>query len=274
MYYLEPSFSFDLELADDERFMQDLIESGTRCVAVSLCRTGHQSYEAQEAELLHFEERMDKVAKLCRFNYVHVSYGELWCLCNVDEQARQFAVGRTLDICRRAAKYDVEYIVVHTNGVDFQGENRGEAIRALRRSLLELAKDSPLPIAVENLPRTSLGNSLAEMREILDGMPENIKFLFDVNHVFLDKIPDFVRGMKEKLVALHVSDCDEKDERHWLPGKGVIDWQEFIGTLEEIGYRGAFNYEVTMGSSASNFGNSPQQVVANHKWLFDTYNQE
>ncbi len=156
-------------------------------------------------------------------------------------------------------------------------------MQALRRSLFELAKESPIPVAAENLPRTCLGNTLKEMQKITEGMPENIRFVFDVNHVFQDDVGDFVRGMKGRLAALHVSDCDGVDERHWLPEEGVIDWQAFIAALEEVGYDGAFNYEVAMISTAEvndpkysaggrRFFYTPQEVAANYKTLFEKYN--
>ena len=33
------------------------------------------------------------------------------------------------------------------------------------------------------------------------------------------------------------------DEKHWMPGKGVVDWGGFARALRAIGFRGPFNYE-------------------------------
>ena len=40
---------------------------------------------------------------------------------------------------------------------------------------------------------------------------------------------------------------DRKNERHWLPGEGVIDWTELLSALVESGYEGPFIYEASKG---------------------------
>ena len=41
-------------------------------------------------------------------------------------------------------------------------------------------------------------------------------------------------------MTLHVSDFDGVDERHWMPGKGIVDWNDVIAALVEVGYEGPF----------------------------------
>ena len=33
-------------------------------------------------------------------------------------------------------------------------------------------------------------------------------------------------------------------DRHWLPGKGIINWPALMGTLEEIGFTGPRTFEL------------------------------
>jgi sugar phosphate isomerase/epimerase len=49
----------------------------------------------------------------------------------------------------------------------------------------------------------------------------------------------------DRLLTLHISDNDGIDERHWLPGQGIINWPGFIRALESSNYAGAFVYETT-----------------------------
>lgn len=42
-----------------------------------------------------------------------------------------------------------------------------------------------------------------------------------------------------------MSDYDRKNERHWLPGEGVIDWNELLSVLIDSGYKGPFIYEAS-----------------------------
>ncbi len=45
-------------------------------------------------------------------------------------------------------------------------------------------------------------------------------------------------------MSSHVSDYDYIDERHWLPGEGDIPWYDLYNALLEIGYTGAWMYEI------------------------------
>ena len=65
----------------------------------------------------------------------------------------------------------------------------------------------------------------------------------DVNHLLWDNAEDAVLDFGDRIYTLHISDYDKVDERHWLPGKGVIDWKKLIQNLQKIGYQGVFNYE-------------------------------
>ena len=40
-------------------------------------------------------------------------------------------------------------------------------------------------------------------------------------------------------------DYDYIDERHWLPGEGDIPWYDLYKTLLEVGYTGAWMYEIS-----------------------------
>ena len=37
---------------------------------------------------------------------------------------------------------------------------------------------------------------------------------------------------------------DFKDEKHWLPGEGDIDWQKLYNDLLAVGYNGMWLYEL------------------------------
>ena len=38
---------------------------------------------------------------------------------------------------------------------------------------------------------------------------------------------------------------DGVDERHWMPGKGIVDWNDVIAALVEVGYEGPFTFELS-----------------------------
>ena len=45
---------------------------------------------------------------------------------------------------------------------------------------------------------------------------------------------------------MHVSDYDFINERHWLPGEGLLDWQSVLAAIKEIGYKGSWLYEINL----------------------------
>ena len=56
-------------------------------------------------------------------------------------------------------------------------------------------------------------------------------------------LPDVVRRLGARLMALHLSDYDGVDEKHDMPGRGVLHWKSFMQTLRDVEYDGPFNYE-------------------------------
>lgn len=99
-------------------------------------------------------------------------------------------------------------------------------------------------LAVENLPRTCIGNSSDEMLYIFENAP-SIDICFDVNHLLGEKSENFGYKVGNKIKTLHISDYDEINERHWLPGKGVINWNSILDALVQSDYNGPFMFEIT-----------------------------
>lgn len=173
-------------------------------------------------------------------------------LSAADEKDRIRAVSRFRAHYAAVKEFGCEYIVVHPSAetVEHSKAGRDERIGQLRKSLLEIendVKEMGVKVALEFLPRFCLGNSLNEIERILDGMHEEIfGVCFDVNHIMgqYPLIPEITRKLGKRLFTTHISDYDGIDECHWLPGNGIIDWKGFLDALEEIGYRGPFNYEI------------------------------
>ena len=111
--------------------------------------------------------------------------------------------------------------------------------------LADVAVKNGAVLAVEDLPRTCLGNCSAEILELTRGH-DALKVCFDTNHLLGGEDPAaFVRAVGHKLVTLHVSDYDFIDERHWLPGEGDIDWNSIVEALRDVDYQGVFMYEIS-----------------------------
>ncbi len=99
-----------------------------------------------------------------------------------------------------------------------------------------------MKLAVECLPRACLCNTSSEMLALLEGIP-SIYVTIDTNHIFQEAHAHFIHAMGSRIINTHVADNDGVDERHWLPGKGIIDFPAIVQALEDVGYTGSFNFE-------------------------------
>lgn len=180
---------------------------------------------------------------------VHIPFGWDYDVSDPDpvlqERCRQYILF-TLELAKGLGKY--EKAILHTSFEPIDPERREARIAALRKTLQEIGplieKDYQARLAVEDLPRTCLGNSSAEMQRIL-GDNLSVDVCFDVNHLLGEKSEHFGLVMGERIKTVHISDYDEVNERHWLPGKGVINWNGVVDALVKSGYEGPFMFEVT-----------------------------
>jgi sugar phosphate isomerase/epimerase len=123
-------------------------------------------------------------------------------------------------------------------------------------------------VAIELLPRTCLGNTVEELGELIRRLgDETFGVCLDVNHLMdrYGELPDEIRKLGPRLITTHLSDYDGVDEKHWLPGRGVIDWKAVKEALGEIGYKGPFNYECHLPGDTP--GERIQAVEENFRWL-------
>jgi sugar phosphate isomerase/epimerase len=67
---------------------------------------------------------------------------------------------------------------------------------------------------------------------------------FDTNHLLGEKIEEFIKNVGNKIATVHISDYDFKNERHWLPGEGDINWTSLMTELNNIGYDGPLMHEL------------------------------
>ncbi len=204
---------------------------------------------SEQYEALDFDE----VASLSKDNDVkiwtiHLPYS---LFVRVDLSRPELAAGTVEfygDIIRKGSAIGVERYVVHPSGEPVETD---AAQRALRMdcakkhlaALADIAECYGATIAVEDLPRSCLGRTIAEMDEILSAHT-SLRICLDTNHLLTEKVPDFIRHFGDRIVTTHISDCDFVNERHWLPGEGDNDWQDIFSAFREVNYSGIWLYEV------------------------------
>lgn len=166
---------------------------------------------------------------------------------NLDAQIRKNTLEHDGELIKRFSEwFGSKIFVIHACLEPVADGERAERLKYSRESLSALADTAAGVggvIAVENLPRSCLGNTAAEMLWLTENDPR-LRFCFDTNHLLLESHEVFVSAIADRTVTLHVSDYDFRNERHWMPGEGKIDWPKLISLLENNGYEGPFMYEV------------------------------
>lgn len=151
----------------------------------------------------------------------------------------------------KASKIGVDKFIIHASGEPIEDGERGVRMETAKKSLCALATyaaERGACVLVENLPRTCLGRNSSEILELL-GAHKDLKACFDTNHLLGQDYVDFIHAIGKNIATTHISDYDFKDERHWLPGEGKIDWQRLIGALADVGYDEMWLYEIGLKAS-------------------------
>lgn len=141
------------------------------------------------------------------------------------------------------------------------------SVQAFAR-LAPVARRCGVRIAVEALPRTCLGNTVDELVQILETLPADVfGVCIDTNHLMTQHVilPDNIRRLGGRLLEIHASDYDGIDEKHEMPGTGVVAWPAVMKALGDVGFAGPFNYEVGFGPIP--LAERIRSLEENFRWL-------
>ena len=163
-----------------------------------------------------------------------------------DKAVRQNTVQVLSEIIRRSGDIGIDKCVVHPSAEVRQECNRDERIACGQETLAALAAvggECGVTVCVENLPRLNIGRDSSEVERLMQA-DSRLKACLDTNHFLTEDVVCAIRRLGDRIVTLHVSDCDRVNERHWLPGEGNLDWHAIVQALCEVGYGGLWMYEI------------------------------
>lgn len=226
----------------------------------ALAQSGVQTLEVMPASLMNGGQGpTDAAIDILRASRlevasVHVPFGPGYDFSLADAgQARKGMEQSIMAGVDLTARLGAGIMVVHASGEPVEQADRqlrlGRAVESLA-AIGERAARCGIRVAIELLPRTCLGNTADEMLWMLDALGDSGTFgaCMDTNHS-MDRhadVPGDIRRLGSHLIATHVNDYDGVDEKHWLPGQGVLDWKAILTALDQIGYTGPFNFECTL----------------------------
>ena len=154
---------------------------------------------------------------------------------------------------RLSAIFRPQRLVLHPSSEPISDGERETRLQNSANSIGRLAlaaKEIGAVLCIENLPRTCLGRDSGEIMRLIGDFPE-VMVCFDSNHLLQEEHARFFETVGSRIGTIHASDYDRRDERHWLPGEGVIDWPDFLRRLRASGYKGVFMHEVRAGENAT-----------------------
>ena len=218
---------------------------------------------------IDYPNRSADISRLAKDNGVNISsvhlpfapFGKI-DPASLDADVRAYVVKVQSELIRAAGAAGVGIAVIHPSGEPYKDEERAQRIAVASdviAKLVDVANESGVTVALENIPRTCLCRTHDEMLTFLDNIPD-LRVCFDTNHCLIEDNCDYIRAVGNKIVTLHVSDYDFIDEKHWLPGEGKNDWEGILRALEEVDYSGRFLYE-TGGAAKC------REIYANYKNL-------
>lgn len=182
----------------------------------------------------------------------HLPFSQKIDISILNDSARLACIeflAETIEICREIGP---RKLVLHPSYEPIADEEREQRILNSIASIGILRGQAALigaELCIEDLPRTCLGRNSEELLRIIAPYPE-VKICFDTNHLLSEELLHFVETCGDRIGTVHISDYDKINERHWLPGKGVIDWPALYAELMKTGYKGVFMYELKGGEGS------------------------
>lgn len=177
---------------------------------------------------------------------VHMPYSRTLDISMIDDVKRAENVQYMKDMMRVAGIFQPQYLVLHPSAEPIAPDEREQRLANSHASIGELApvaKEIGAVLCIENLPRTCLGQNGEEMMRLIEGYDE-VGLCFDTNHLLYQSHADYLKVVeKGKIKTVHLSDYDFADERHLIPGEGLIDNQALWAGIKENGYDGIMMFE-------------------------------
>ncbi len=184
---------------------------------------------------------------------LHLPFGGMWDISSEEPAIRQKAIKGLKVLLQWVGKMGIGIAVLHPSYEPIPSDRRQSRMEIASESIQVLGRFGEahgVTLAVENLPRTCLGNCADEIRALVD-QGKSASVCFDVNHLLKETHREFIQKAGDYFVTTHLSDYDRVDEKHWLPGDGCIDWEELVQLLEAKHYKGRYLFELNEASSPS-----------------------
>lgn len=198
------------------------------------------------------------------------THGRLEGLRDHPEKDAEVVENCRLD-CIATAALGAPYCVVHTVTTIHMGADAPEELMyrlnyELFKRIIPFAKQEGIKIATETFgdaPKKGCIDFFGDFTHFQKGfadicadpeLRDHIAICMDTGHTnkstrFAGNPPvgEVIRALGSAIEVLHLHDNNTLTDQHKPPMTGSIDWTDVMKALEEIGYRGYYNMEISLG---------------------------
>ncbi len=181
---------------------------------------------------------------------IHSPLDKTLDLCSTSDGTRLLALEAVITAIDSASELGKANVVIHpaNNPSD---EKVNEQWNKLKYELLEIsryASNKKINLCVEN---TLVDDGLELFIRIMDSpMYSNIGWCLDSSHLTISgDMISFIEKYGHRIVDVHLSDTNAKDDHHLLPFQGKIDWEKLFHLIKKKKSIEFIHLEVMMSKS-------------------------
>jgi sugar phosphate isomerase/epimerase len=171
---------------------------------------------------------------------VHLPYENCDDFWSESGTVRENIVNKHLKWLEDCAKFDVPVAVMHiTDRSSLPDAPSKNGINSLEK-IVRKAEELKIKLAVENISRPDYLDCV-----FWELQSEYLGFCYDSSHDWLysKNKTELLKKWKHILNAIHLSDNDGIFDRHWLPGEGIVNWNDLAETFSGS-FHGCLTLEV------------------------------
>lgn len=174
---------------------------------------------------------------------IHIPYNDCDDLWSESKTTRAAIVRKYTGWLNDCAQHQIPIMVMHiTDSLNLPspGQCAVYGLDSISR-LVKAAEDTGVIIAIENTGREDYIHLV--LSEI-DSPSLGLCYDSSHNRIYGKNNLNLLEQRVHRLVTTHLSDNDGNQDRHWLPGYGIIDWPKIGNVLSAGQYHGYLTLEV------------------------------
>lgn len=175
--------------------------------------------------------KMTEIVNSCglKLDNIHLPFDDTNLLWSCDKSVREKQTAKIINWLHECRDAGAGAAVMHTSdgrGIELDCKHGFESFS----EIVKAAEGIKLRISLENTSMTEYTEFVLEEFE-----SDYVGFCYDSSHDFINgqscgKILD---KWKHRLFSVHLSDNDGFCDRHWIPGRGIVNWNEVISTIKK-----------------------------------------